>query len=160
MFSLRGEGPQLSWPGGYPHLGLGYHPAWDWGTSWKGLGTRDLGKNPRLEYPYLQVWTDRHLWKHYLPNPSDTGGNKKKIQSSLLELLDRSTFDNYIVNAHNADLWIWPEISTGKWETSTWGPYNNVIDRLGFDTPFRFDDFYHTFWEGVIWQLSLVKHFK
>ena len=30
-------------------------------TSWKGYGTRDM-------------WTDRHLWKHYLPATSFAGG--------------------------------------------------------------------------------------
>ena len=56
--SLARGGTPSSWPGvpqsypGYTWLGLGCLPArtgappgQDWGTPWKGPGTRDLGKN-------------------------------------------------------------------------------------------------------------------
>ena len=86
--------PVLSWPGeGYPspvltggggNPGLGYPwpelgylphgtgvpPSQDCGTPQKGPWTRDLEKNLELGYPPW-VWTDTHVWKHYLPYPSD-----------------------------------------------------------------------------------------
>ena len=76
-----GQGtPVLSWKAerytspvltrGYPHL--------DWNIPWPGLGY-PLGKKPAtrdLELEYPPMWTDKHLWKHYLLHPLDAGGNK------------------------------------------------------------------------------------
>ena len=50
---------------------------------WKGPGTSDLGKNLGLGYPPPhRVWTDIHLWKQYLPHPSDAGG-KSLFQTNV-----------------------------------------------------------------------------
>ena len=83
---------------GYPLARTWIPPGEDWGTIQLGLGhpltrtgytppppkrTSDLGKNMRLGYP-LRMWTDRHLWKQYLPHPADAGG-KNDIQSCLDE---------------------------------------------------------------------------
>ena len=96
---LTWPGDTPSWPGqGYPVLS--YPPGQDWGTPQKGPGTSDLGKNLGLGYPLERtwdqwpgkepgtgvpppwVWTDRHLWKQYLPHPSDAGG--KNLKPKLL----------------------------------------------------------------------------
>ena len=98
-----GEGtPSLSWPEvshpvlarGVPHLGLGYLPAWDWvrpgknigpvevnigwrwGTLRKWQGTSGSIMGCRWGTP---LWTERHLWKQYIRNPSDTSGKYKLL---------------------------------------------------------------------------------
>ena len=79
------DGGTPSWPGqavpqGSPHLDLGWstpHPDLGWGTSpvqtWDGVPSQS---RPGIGYPLSwtgmghlppQVWTDRHVWKHYLP---------------------------------------------------------------------------------------------
>ena len=75
--SWTGWIPVLSWPGGYPCAGV--PPDQGLGTpppAPQRPGTRDLGKNLGLAYP--PPWTDRHLWKQYLPHPSDADDNNLK----------------------------------------------------------------------------------
>ena len=81
---------------GVPHLWPGGTHLWMWGTSpltggYPSLdgGTPSLWTWPGLPTPHpqlagvtpLQVWID---WKHYLPHPSDAGGNKVKYASSTI----------------------------------------------------------------------------
>ena len=86
---LGGGYPILTWPGGlppsYPDWGRGYPIlTWlggvpqdislsqDWGTplpqEWTWERTWDCGT-------LLRMWTDKHLWKQYLPHPSGAGSN-------------------------------------------------------------------------------------
>ena len=62
------------------------------GTPRKGPGTRNHGILPQERtgdqwagVPPSPLWTDTHLWKHYLPHPSDTGGNNKTCKQNLWE---------------------------------------------------------------------------
>ena len=51
---------------GCPLLGTGVPPERTW-DQWKYYGME-------MGYPLPWVWTDTHLWKQYLPHPSDAGG--------------------------------------------------------------------------------------
>ena len=85
-------GYPLSWPGlGVPRLGV--PPIWDWDTlPWEGTHDKSLGYPPKghgtswsiMGYPQKGHGTSgsimrrcgqTHLWKQYLPHPSDAGGN-------------------------------------------------------------------------------------
>ena len=83
--SVPAEGvtPVLFWSGGIPVLGYppppvgtGVHPppGQDWGTPRKDLGPETWERTWDWGTP-LRVWTDRHLWKQYLPHPLHAGGN-------------------------------------------------------------------------------------
>ena len=67
--------PVLTWPVGYPlPAGLGYPPERTWDQC--------PGKEAGTGVP-PGVWTDRHLWKQYLPHPSDAGGYNRLVPPPL-----------------------------------------------------------------------------
>ena len=71
-----------------PSPWLGYPHGQDWGASLARTGVppeRTWGQWPGKEPgagvpPPLRVWTDRHLWKQYLPHPWDACGNESKFR--------------------------------------------------------------------------------
>ena len=66
----RGEG-YLPW--GTPHSDLPWPGRGEGHLPWMGGGGTYLGVPPPL------LLTDIHLWKHYLPHPSDAGSNKEAL---------------------------------------------------------------------------------
>ena len=65
---------QVPCPGGYPHQDI--PTPWTYLLPRKGAGTRHTHPPERTWDKRYPPWTDRRLWKHYLPATSFTGGNK------------------------------------------------------------------------------------
>ena len=82
-----GGGGWVPTPGHAHSGGMSTHP-WIPGYSQKGPGTRDARPHIRDMGPEIPpLWTDRHLWKHYLPVTSFAGGNDSNPSPPPLTIL-------------------------------------------------------------------------
>ena len=81
-FSTGGGISQVSClEGVYIPTPLVYLPPWTYPpTPWKGPGTRDT--HPHRRDQAYTPWTDRHLWKHYLPTTTVASGNEDHKDTS------------------------------------------------------------------------------